>query len=254
MVSYWGIDQVLKYVSLSFSKRLDVVEEKCLGILKLTNFLGNRYEDHLPHLSRVLSGNPSVFEQDLSPRFSNIKTCIITYYPDWVDGELSGFYMQIFEKPEVNLHDSDLILALNRFNNILSDGNSSDPYHNGNTIVDPKIEKVATYLSSILTDEFPGVNFIAEKYFISVSKLKRDFKSAYGVSLFVYYRKLQMDEAEQYLKEKKYRTGELAAMYNFANPYNFTVCYNRFKIKLFDLDLVHLRLSSILISFSLMAF
>jgi AraC-like DNA-binding protein len=245
MVSYWGIDQVLKYVSLSFSKRLDVVEEKCIGILKLTDFLGDRYEYHLPHLSCVLSGNPSVFEQDLSPRFSNIKTCIITYYPDWVNGELLGFYLQIFEKPETNLQDSDLTLALNHFNNILIDGNSSDSYHNGNTIVDPKIEKVAIYLSSILTEEFPGVNFIAEKYFISVSKLKRDFKSAYGVSLFVYYRKLQMDEAGQYLKIKKYRIGELAAMYNFANPYNFTVCYNRFKTKIFDINFELLSLSSV---------
>ncbi|WP_295718862.1 AraC family transcriptional regulator [Mucilaginibacter sp.] len=237
MVSYWDNDEVLRYASLKFLRQFNISDKKKIGTLTLSELLGPLYNSHLPHLTSVLSGNPRVFEQDLSDSFTNLRLCIITYYPDWKDNLPVGFYLQIFEKPEINLHDPDLMMAINQFNNSIVKSSSSGQSYEEISVIDPQIERVAEYLKSILLSKFPGLSHIAEIHFMSASKLKRDFKVAYGVSPFIYFRKLQMDVAEQYLKEKRYRIGELATIFNFSNPYNFTSCYNRFKNKSIDLKL-----------------
>jgi len=237
MVSYWDNDEVLRYASLKFLKQFNIYGENKIGTLTLSELLGSLYAIHLPYLKSVLNGRPRVFEQDLSNSFTKLGLSIITYYPDWKDNSLNGFYLQVFEKPHVNLYDSDLLMAINQFNNLVINADTLEQPHEKMRAIDPQIEKVAEYLKSMLLSEFPGLSHIAEIHFMSVSKLKRDFKAAYGVSPFIYFRKLQMDTAEQYLKEKKYRIGELATIFNFSNPYNFTSCYNRYKNKSIDLKL-----------------
>jgi AraC-like DNA-binding protein len=232
MVSFWDKNRVLRYASIDFLERFKILNKNCIGELHLEELLGPLFENHLPYLNSVMDGKPKVFEQNLNSHIKGLHSCIITYYPDKKDKQIVGFYLQVLEKQEVDLLDPELMMAINQFNNILNAPAAEKVDQTVKQVeeaIDPQIQKVAEYLKLIVLMDFPGLALIAETHCMSVSKLKRDFKLAYGVSPFIYYRKLQMDIAEQYLKEKKYRIGELATIFNFSNPYNFTACYKRLK-------------------------
>jgi AraC-like DNA-binding protein len=232
MVSYWDREKILRYASIRFLNRFNLLDKNPIGTLSIAELLGPLYEEHLSYIKSVMNGKPKVFEQDLMFETPDVFRCIFTYYPDKKDGILNGFYLQILEKPQLNLLDPDLMNAINGFNNILveaSDSVINEEVTSEEDGINPQIKKVADYLETILLTGFPGLALIAEIHYMSVSKLKRDFKLAYGMSPFLYYRKLQMDIAEQFIRKKEYRIGELAIMFNFSNPYNFTACYRRFK-------------------------
>ena len=89
--------------------------------------------------------------------------------------------------------------------------------------------QVAHFLETQLLKGFPSIECIANKHNISVSKLMRDFKSAFHTSPFTYYRKLQMEYAHQYLHETGCSKKQIALVLGFSNPGNFTSCYNRWK-------------------------
>lgn len=228
MVSYWDNNQILRYASVDFLQYFNGSLENVIGTLTLKKLLGVVYKSHIPYLKSVLSGNTEVFEKEIYNNFNELVLCVFTYYPEKKDNQLQGFYLQVFEKNSMILSDADLVTDINKFNTILANSTQTDQNDEGQ-ILDLQIEKVVEYLKTILTSKFPGLSHIAELHFMSVSKLKRDFKNACGVSPFIYFRKLQMALAEQYLKEKKYRIGELAEIFNFSNPSNFTACYKRFK-------------------------
>ena len=90
------------------------------------------------------------------------------------------------------------------------------------------MKAVAAFLKDEMFNGFPGLREIAKKFFIPVSKLKRDFSEVYDTTPLVYYRKLQMQYAEEHMKEKKISKKDLAALLNFSNPSNFSNHFRKF--------------------------
>src|SRR5438067_5985944 len=173
MVSYWDNDEVLRYASLKFLRAFNISNETKNSTLTLRDVLGSLYDIHVPYLKSVLTGKPNVLEQDFSKITEKLGLCILTYYPDWNGVLLNGFYLHVFEKPEINLHDPDLMMAVNKFNNLLVNSDDFGQANEEVRIIDPQMEKIAEYLKSIILDKFPGLPHIAEIHFMSVSKLKR---------------------------------------------------------------------------------
>lgn len=88
--------------------------------------------------------------------------------------------------------------------------------------------QIAEYLSTVILSGFPAVENLAALHHISVSKLMRDFKSAFQTSPYLYFRRLQMEFAEEHIRDTGCSKKEMAFMLGFSNPANYTLCYNRY--------------------------
>lgn len=88
--------------------------------------------------------------------------------------------------------------------------------------------QIAEYLGTVILSGFPAVENLAALHHISVSKLMRDFKSAFKTSPYLYFRKLQMEFAEEHIRSTGCSKKEMAFMLGFSNPANYTLCYNRY--------------------------
>ena len=137
----------------------------------------------------------------------------IVFLPDEIDGEVLGYYAHIVENTTKIAEDDKQKTKLPGYF-----AASGEDYLND----------IVQTLKDCLLSEFPGIKAIAKKHFVSESKLKRDFKKRYQCSVFSYYRRLQMELAEQYLRDKKYNKNQLALIFNFSNPSNFSARFGRF--------------------------
>ncbi|TVZ57230.1 AraC-like DNA-binding protein [Lutibacter sp. Hel_I_33_5] len=88
-----------------------------------------------------------------------------------------------------------------------------------------KINKIENYLMSTIYNKFPGIDFLSEKFNVSPTKLKNDFKSIYNTSIFKYYQAKQMDLSLKYLLRGEY-VKDIAAKFNYQNVSKFS---NAFK-------------------------
>lgn len=66
-----------------------------------------------------------------------------------------------------------------------------------------KIFKIQYYLLNNLDKKFVGIDFLSEKFTISPTKLKNDFKTIIGVSVFQYFQFEQMKLAKKILETKE---------------------------------------------------
>ena len=87
-----------------------------------------------------------------------------------------------------------------------------------------KAEKII--LESLMND-FPGIEYIAQKVNMSPSKLKALFKDVYGKSIFQYYQEKQMDIAFNLLKNSSKTVTEVAEILGYENPSNFTKAFKK---------------------------
>ncbi|MCW9709177.1 helix-turn-helix transcriptional regulator [Fodinibius salsisoli] len=81
--------------------------------------------------------------------------------------------------------------------------------------------RVAEYLESRLRYSFPGMEFLATQFGISVSGLKRHFKRAFATTPFQYYRDKQMQLACNKLKNTDKNVGDIAQHMGFDDSSNF---------------------------------
>lgn len=138
----------------------------------------------------------------------------IVFSPDEIDNVILGFYAHIVENTGNGIaEDGRPVIKLPKYL-----GTSGDDFLND----------IVRTLKDSLLGEFPGIRSIAKKHFVSESKLKRDFKKRFQCSVFSYYRRLQMELAEQYLRDKKYNKNQLSLIFNFSNPSNFSARFSRF--------------------------
>ncbi|RQO70203.1 hypothetical protein DBR43_19410 [Pedobacter sp. KBW06] len=91
-----------------------------------------------------------------------------------------------------------------------------------------KSVQIAEYLGTVILSGFPAVENLAGLHHISVSKLMRDFKSTFQTSPYLYFRRLQMEFAEEHIRSTGCSKKQMAFMLGFSNPANYTLCYNRY--------------------------
>lgn len=91
-----------------------------------------------------------------------------------------------------------------------------------------KSNQIAEYLGTVILSGFPAVENLAALYHISISKLMRDFKNTFQTSPYLYFRRLQMEFAEEHIRNTGCSKKEMAFMLGFSNPANYTLCYNRY--------------------------
>lgn len=78
-----------------------------------------------------------------------------------------------------------------------------------------------------LTNEFPGIETIAQKVHMSPTKLKILFKDVYGKSMFQYYQEKQMNFAYELLQNRSKTIKEVSEVLGYDNPSNFTIAFKK---------------------------
>ncbi len=90
-----------------------------------------------------------------------------------------------------------------------------------------KTLKIEKYLHTRLSAKFEGIESIAIKFNISPSKLKSDFKSIFGKTVFQYFRECQMLLARELLKNEDVRIKELSYSFGYENPGKFSAAFKK---------------------------
>lgn len=218
--SYWDMDLICRFANKEFFNWCGKSPEDLLGIISLrVLFNGSYHEHHLPYVNKVLNGQLQKYNSEI--KMINGQKCPVTiiYYPDVENGNVVGFFANIYNK---NLSGAPEEFLDNKFHidqeTILSHDTAGNKSH-----------QIADYLGTVILSGFPKVEHLSILHNISVSKLMRDFKATYQTSPYLYFRRLQMEFAEQYISRTGCSKKQMAFMLGFSNPANYTLCYNRYK-------------------------
>ncbi|HWZ34535.1 MAG TPA: helix-turn-helix domain-containing protein, partial [Mucilaginibacter sp.] len=214
MLAYWDKDLICRFATKTYAEWLGLDLAMMVNKMHVSQLLGNTYEQAATYFRTTQKHEVYMTLCSITLPNGKFAQAQIDFSPDEVDGRIIGFYAHITEKTETD--------EVSNYEKYLSKS-PNNPLLN-----ERQLSEIVVTLKSCLLSEFPGIKSIAKKHFISESKLKRDFKKQYNHTLFSFYRHLQMELAEQYLKEKKYNKNQLALMFNFANPSNFSVCYHKY--------------------------
>ncbi|AMR33490.1 hypothetical protein A0256_19720 [Mucilaginibacter sp. PAMC 26640] len=216
IVGYWDKNLRCKYANAAYFDWFGVSPKTMINKMHIKTLLGPLYTLNEPYIDAVLKGRVQVFSRDIPSPFGSIRHAVTTYSPAFEGDEIIGFYVHVEEAT----------------NNEKASKPSLDPM-NGKAekflqVRDP-IEEVRKSLASSLHETFPGISSLAKAHFISEAKLKTDFKARFGRGVFGYYRHLQMELAEFYIKERQQTKSYLAHVFNFTNITNFSKCYEKYQ-------------------------
>lgn len=89
------------------------------------------------------------------------------------------------------------------------------------------IHKIAHYLITHLSDKFPGINFLANKFNISETKLKTEFKHLFGKPVYQYFQEKQMQLAKEILTENQLLVKEIAYKFGYENASKFAAAFKK---------------------------
>ncbi len=215
MLAYWDKDLVCRFANSAYMQWFGYTAEEMLGKMTIDQLLGPLYRMNLPYIKAALSGKPQTFERTIILPDGRVRHSLANYIPHVKEGVVKGFYV----------HVADITPFIQ---------NTLDDHSRENLVVKyyrSSIGDVEQTLRESVHTGFPGIKTLAEKHYISESKLKRDFKAHFNTTIFSHYRTLQMELAHKYLAEGNYNKRELAMLFNFSNPSNFSVCYRKFLYK-----------------------
>ncbi|WP_158655264.1 helix-turn-helix domain-containing protein [Flavivirga eckloniae] len=82
--------------------------------------------------------------------------------------------------------------------------------------------KIENFLKENLEGKFVGIEYLCGKFKISPTKLKHDFKEAYGVSLLQYFQKAQMRKAKDLIENKGHKINDIALRFGYEKASNFS--------------------------------
>ncbi|TDO20220.1 AraC family transcriptional regulator [Pedobacter duraquae] len=206
LIAYWDTDLVCRFANNAYITWFGRTPDELIGKVTLRELLGAGFTVSLPYITGALAGKVQMFERSLVMYTGVVRLMQAAYFPDIKDGIVQGFYV----------YEADLKAA------------STDVEQPNLISRRTPIDDVESVLKENLFNKFPGISTLAKRCFISESKLKRDFKERHHKSVKNYYRHLQMQLGETYLAENRFSKKQLANLFNFSNPNNFSLCYRKY--------------------------
>ncbi|MFI5139922.1 MAG: PAS domain-containing protein, partial [Sphingobacteriales bacterium] len=163
MLAYWDKNLICRFANNAYFEWFGVHPAEMINKMHLRDVLGSLYEKNLVQIDGALNGKVQVFERPIVIPSGKTKIARATYIPDFKNGEVKGFYVQVVDvTPLSSVEGPDEIENRHFFSNerLLGD--------------------VVHTLRSCMLTGFPGIAYLSKKHFISESKLKRDFKEKYN--------------------------------------------------------------------------
>lgn len=90
-----------------------------------------------------------------------------------------------------------------------------------------RVMHIERLLTKNLLQAPPSIQQLAKIAAISESKLKKDFKTMYGLPIYEYYQKARMHAAQDKLLTGKYAVKEVAMELGYSNLSNFTIAFKK---------------------------
>jgi AraC-like DNA-binding protein len=87
--------------------------------------------------------------------------------------------------------------------------------------------RIERFLCENLESKFEGIDALADKFSVSPTKLKNDFKLMYGKSIFQYFQEKQMLLAKEIMGNEDVRIKELAYKFGYENAGKFSQAYKK---------------------------
>lgn len=215
MLAYWDKNLICRYANKATADWFGITPDQMVNKSHLSEILGTLFDVQLPYINRVLEGKIQVFDQVIHWYSGKAKNVRVTYHPDYVENEVKGFYAHMTDISPLNTKPDNDETGIEKLPEFLTQN-------------DQLLENVAKTLNENLFTGFPSISALSKKHFVSESKLKRDFKQSFGRTIFSYYRYLQMEIADRYIREKRCNKNQMAVMLNFSNPSNFSACYHKY--------------------------
>jgi PAS domain S-box-containing protein len=216
LLGYWDDNLICRYANKAYLYWFGVHPSRMIDKMHIKELLGSLYELNLPYIEDAVNGIECVFYSDVSLPDGSIKQSRANYIPQIENGKVKGFLVKVADISRVTR--ATIIDKLN-----ISAGTDKYLLTQKNVLDDV----VETLKASIFHD-FPGIPLLAKKHYLSESKLKRDFKERFTETIFSYYRNLQMEVAHEFIVSKKANKSQMAHLLNFANPSNFSSCYQNY--------------------------
>lgn len=183
-----------------------------------------------------ISIDDSLHQHELKQYINSNETYIV--WGDFIQNsqEQIEYILKLLHAPTKNAINSLFIKAncLQIISNFFTSISNLNTTHGLNKVPNHEKSHIANAEKIIveqLTNQFPGIELIAQKVNMSPTKLKRLFKEVYGKSMFQYYQEKKMGIAFEFLKNDTKSVKEIAEILGYENPSNFT---NAFK-KVYDI-------------------
>lgn len=215
MLAYWDKNLICRYANKATADWFGITPDLMINKSHLSDILGSLFDAQLPYINGALAGKIQIFDQVIHLYSGKAKNVRVTYHPDYINGDIKGFYAHMADISPLNSKLVDDELRTEELPEFLTQN-------------DQLLENVAKTLNENLFTGFPSISALSKKHFVSESKLKRDFKQSFGRTIFSYYRYLQMEIADRYIREKRCNKNQMAVMLNFSNPSNFSACYHKY--------------------------
>jgi AraC-like DNA-binding protein len=89
------------------------------------------------------------------------------------------------------------------------------------------LSRVENYLNQHLYEKFSGIEFLSEKFGLSKTKLKDDFKSLFGKPVYRYFHERQMALAKELLAGGHVQVKEVAYKLGYENQSKFSAAFKK---------------------------
>ena len=91
-----------------------------------------------------------------------------------------------------------------------------------------RMNRIENYLSKHLLEKFPGIDYLAEKFGVSETKLKTEFKQLFGKPVYQYFKERQMQLASQLLMQNQLAVKEVAYKLGYENTSKFSAAFKKY--------------------------
>jgi len=233
MMAYWDRNLICRFANWAYLDWMGRSPAEMIDKLSLRDMLGaTTFKKNVPFIEGVLRGKSQIFTRLLVTASGDLKNTVSAYYPDIQHNVVVGFYAHIVDISDLDTLEVEKILyQVQSRSSIAAMVNENGGAEISPFSGDSKMEKVAETLKANILNKFPGLNQLAKIHCVSVSKLKRDFKTIYHLSPHAYYRNLQMEFADYYMSNTKCSKKEVAAMLDFSNPANFYSLFKKYRTR-----------------------
>jgi signal transduction histidine kinase len=98
MLSYWDVNGICRYANNAFLYRYELEREELVNVMSIQQLLGEElYKHNSTHINNVLKGQKQVFRYKEKARLDLRKFSIITYYPDFQQDKVIGYFAKVFD-------------------------------------------------------------------------------------------------------------------------------------------------------------
>lgn len=129
--------------------------------------------------------------------------------------------------PRVHFNNRVLRLVEKTLQDICERGSTKDSLTNLNRRDFLNLISVEKLLINCYDSEFPSISSLAKSAFMSETKLKKMFKTSFGMGMYEYYQKNRMHMAKQLLREGKYSITEVGTKIGYQNLSNFSTAFKK---------------------------